>query len=345
VTTRHRDACPLCGNRGRTLHDGLTDRLHETPGHWDLIACQEADCGLVWIDPVPGPNVLARAYETYFTHTAPREPSPLRSLYLKARHHYLCARFSYPARQCPWALRLAGRMMASLPHRRAAFDASVLWLPSQPGGKVLEIGCGNGELLAHLRSLGWTCRGVEPDARSAAIARARGLDIIEGGALTDNLIPPESVDAIVMSHAIEHLNDPGEVLRRCHRILRPGGRIVMLTPNLRSFGHRRFGRNWLHLDPPRHLYLFTGLSLGRLAKAAGFDSIDSFTVLRDANWTLGASKRLREGGHYAVGRLPLRLKAFGLLMTYVECLLMQFDASLGEELVVRARKSAVQGTR
>jgi SAM-dependent methyltransferase len=84
--------------------------------------------------------------------------------------------------------------------------------------------------------------------------------------------PADSFDAVTLSHVIEHLHDPVESLAACLRLLKPGGQIWVATPNVEGLGHRRFGRDWFGLDPPRHLVIFTRRALDRALRSAGFES-------------------------------------------------------------------------
>lgn len=286
---------------------------------------------------MPTAEILAVAYEHYYTHEVKSADSWLRRFYERLRKGYLATRFGYEGHGITIWDKLAGNLLACLPHRRAAFDASVMWLPAQPGGRVLEIGCGNGDLLARLAGLGWQVQGIEPDPKSAAIALARGLPVIVGE-LDDQQFQPDTFDAIIMSHVIEHIGDPVALMRTCRKYLKPDGRLVMLTPNLGSLGHRWFGRNWLHLDPPRHLHLFTPESLALACRQAGFGNTSCTTTLRDANWTLAGSLVLSHGERYRIGELSRLMKIFGLLLLYLEWFWLLFNRRLGEELLVVVRK-------
>lgn len=325
--------CKFCGSASALLHDSLTDRLAGTLGTWRIFRCTNTDCGLAWIDPVPTPEQLSAAYENYYTHCVDEGGSWLRQEYGRLRTGYLAFRFGYAAPDTQSWEKLGGRLLACLPHRRAAFDASVMWLPATCGGKVLEIGCGNGNLLARLAGFGWQVQGIEPDPKAAKIARGRGLPVITGE-LTDQSFESEAFDAIAMSHVIEHVGDPAALLSRCRKLLKPGGRLVMLTPNLNALGHRWFGRDWLHLDPPRHLNLFTPESIAIACQQAGFLSTACESTVRDANWTLGASLALRHKGRYRIGELSSPLRIAGLALLYLEWFGLAFNLWQGEELLV-----------
>lgn len=329
--------CKLCASPAVIVYRALHDRLYDSKGEWSMSRCISPSCGLMWLDPQPSAEQLAAAYQTYYTHSARQENSLMRQLYLRLRHGYLASRFGYSHDNTNIWWKIVGGIAGLLPHRRAAFDASVMWLPAKPGGRLLEIGCGAGENLAHLAQLGWQVEGIEPDPRAASVARSRGLAITEGGLNVDSFLPA-SFDAIVLSHVIEHLNDPLEVTKICHALLKPNGLLVILTPNTDAYGHHRYRENWLHLDPPRHLFLFNKTSIQRLAALAGFTDYWSFTTLRDANWTLAGSRMLRNAGHYRMGNLPFAARLLGMGLLYIEWLSMRFNPDCGEEIVLISRQ-------
>jgi SAM-dependent methyltransferase len=81
---------------------------------------------------------------------------------------------------------------------------------------------------------------------------------------------PATFDAVTMSHFLEHVYDADAPLEESHRILKPGGRLVVVTPNAAAWGHRLFGRAWRGLEPPRHLQIFTPEALRSALERAGF---------------------------------------------------------------------------
>lgn len=135
-----------------------------------------------------------------------------------------------------------------------------------PGARVLDAGAGRGRLVADLRRRGLDAEGIEPSARGAGSAAAAGLPvarrpIAEHGA--------SGLDAVVMWHVAEHLDDPVAALSRAASWLRPGGVLLVGVPNLDSLQAAIAGPAWLHLDVPRHRLHLTPAGLGALLERAG----------------------------------------------------------------------------
>ena len=202
------------------------------------------------------------------------------------------------------------------------------------GGNLLEIGCGSGDSLSFLNAMGWKTTGVEIDPRSALIAEARGLNILKLP-LEKCEFHSSSFDAIVMNHVIEHLHDPLSQLLECLRVLKVGGTMVIVTPNTKSLLYRLFGYSWMHLDPPRHLYLYNSQNLNRLAIDAGFHVKSIHTSIRDANSVYLASKSIKLTGFYSMNKSDSLISlAKGLIVQLIEWFLIRFDKEAGEEIVM-----------
>jgi SAM-dependent methyltransferase len=102
---------------------------------------------------------------------------------------------------------------------------------------------------------------------------------------------------------IEHLRDPAEALAECRRLLRPGGRLALATPNAASRGSRRFGARWRGFEPPRHLQVYEPRSLRTLCERAGFAVTELATPAPAAVPIWLASQRT--SGVLATGRATL----------------------------------------
>ena len=113
-------------------------------------------------------------------------------------------------------------------------------------------------------------RGLELSADGVEFSRTRlNIDVLCEPAETMSL-PDGSVDAVVMIEVIEHLLDPLSVLKAAHRVLRPGGTLLLTTPNFNAISRWGLGVGWSILSPGEHVYYFTASTLSRLLSRAGF---------------------------------------------------------------------------
>ena len=341
IRTEPRPHCYLCRSAGEVLYGNLDDRLFGAGGSWNIRACGNAACGLLWLDPMPVPEDIGKAYAAYYTHDkAPgRTGHPLFRLYTGAREGYLATQYGYFAGGLPGWKKLAGWLLRLHPGRRVVVDFTVMWQKALPQGRLLDVGCGSGWLLESMQSLGWTVEGVDLDPRAVDGARSRGLRVHLGH--VDQLdLPAESFDVVTMSHYIEHVYEPAAVIAACYRLLKPGGRLVIVTPNTRSLGHRLYGKDWRGLEPPRHLHLFNPDALGAAVRRGGFGKFRVWTSLRDAYEMFLGSRSIR--GRCTIGApqsAPVRWWARGAEL--FEWLALKVNRDLGEEIVVIAEKQRV----
>jgi len=146
-----------------------------------------------------------------------------------------------------------------------------------------------------------------------------------------------------MNHVIEHVHDPEAFIAECHRLLKPGGVLVVVTPNACSYGLEHFGPNWRGLEPPRHLQIMTSSALATLANKCGFSRIRAFTNSARAEITgrdslMLASARAHDGNAPATrsGALGISLRALGFYVASNRRL--RRDAKAGEECILWAEK-------
>lgn len=336
VRTRRQTVCISCGSEGPKLYADLSARLYPAPGAWDYRRCPA--CGLLWLDPMPEAADLGRFYQEYLTHGAPdtsqvTNPSWLRRLYRRANLASLDGRFGYRRSRRPAAV------LRTLPYlwawRLPRMDVQVMYLSRREGGRVLDVGCGAGGTMVALRALGWQPEGIDFDPRAVAVARAQDLDV-RLGSLHEQAYPDASFDAVVMSHVIEHVPDPAALLVECRRVLKPGGQLVVLTPNAASFGHRKYRGRWLYLDPPRHLHIFSPRALRQLAAPLWGRRVRVFTTCRGAAWMTIGSRGLRRDLGWTTQRPASSLaKVAAEAWEFWEWLRMRFDPDGGEEIVLR----------
>jgi SAM-dependent methyltransferase len=301
--------CPVCGeDRFTPAYRDLQDRLFDAPGTWHFDRCER--CRSLTLRPRPVVEDLGRVYTPVYSRRKPISPVEPPAT-LKHRFSawftrgFLASSLGYHA-EATSAQRALGRtLMALLPRRRETIGLEALRLPAVPGGRLLDVGCGIGDVLAKMTRLGWRAEGLDTDPDVVAQTRARGLTV-ELGLLEDRAYPDGTFDAVSAKHVLEHVPDPVPFLAECRRVVKPGGRVVIFTPNVASLAHRLFGRHWLGLDAPRHLVLFTPASLRLAAERAGLEveRLETTGRITGFNWRVSWEMAVRGRTAYAKRAFP-----------------------------------------
>ena len=236
-------SCNLCGStRQKQLWTGR-DWAYGFPGDFGMVTCEE--CGLIYLNPRPSPEEIG-AY--------------------------------YPDEYEPYARTRGTRSSLSLLIQRLKLRSRVRTVTRlAAGGRLLDLGCGSGGFLREMQRLPeWQVQGIEVSQETAAFAREQ-LDLdVQAGTLEDAHLPANFFDVVTMWDVLEHLADPLGALREIHRILKPSGLLISSSPNAASLDAKVFGRYWIGLDFPRHLYVFAPSTLFDLLHKAGLQPEESF---------------------------------------------------------------------
>ncbi len=150
-------------------------------------------------------------------------------------------------------------------------------LNNQIPSKALDIGSGDGRLVAELDKAGWHSTGVEISRSRVEVSRKLypGLSFYPGDVfeLKEEL---GKFDLIVLDNVIEHLPNPKEFALKVHELMHENGLFVAITPNMNSGNFRLLGKRWTpELCPHSHIYLFTEQSLNQCLIDAGFEVVES----------------------------------------------------------------------
>jgi len=267
--------CDWCGSREADVLVRGRDRAHGLPGEFAVVRCHE--CGLARTHPRPTPDSLASAYpEAYPEHRSGRPGGrPPRGL----RRWALVNGRGYPlGRPWPAPLRALAQPLAAL---ALAGRRCHVYVPYQGGGRMLDFGCGTGRYVAQMAEAGWQAEGIDTGPEAVRRGREAGLTL-HLGTLPGADLPAESFDAVTMWQALEHVPSPKATLLAARRLLRAGGRLVVVCPRLDSLAARWFGTYWFAWELPRHLWHFTSATLGRHVVGAGFEVLRVRSVRRPA---------------------------------------------------------------
>jgi 2-polyprenyl-3-methyl-5-hydroxy-6-metoxy-1,4-benzoquinol methylase len=148
---------------------------------------------------------------------------------------------------------------------------------SGAGRNFLDIGCATGLLLSHMRKKGWNTKGVEICRESAEYGIKRFDLDISIGTIEEAHLPDSHFDVVHFSHLIEHVPDPKALLIEVKRILKPGGHMVLTTPNVDGFQARVSRDKWRSAIPD-HVYLFAKKTMRALLERV------QFQVIKQVSW-------------------------------------------------------------
>ena len=236
--------CYLCGSRASKEFIQAEDDLGGTPGRFRFVQC--LNCNLAYQNPrVPLDRIGAYYDDTYIAHRKKRNWGVLTPLFERAMH--------------------------KLDEDKTAIVRQ--YVPLAPGTEVLDVGCAVGTFLTHLRTkFGINPAGVDFKDLSAADT-LRDVEF-HCGLFYDADLAAGRFDLVTMWHFLEHDYDPMRSLATAHRVMKPGGTLVIEVPRLDSRTFSWFGDRWPGLQAPQHTVLYDRETLLRAVRRCGFEVID-----------------------------------------------------------------------
>jgi len=220
-------SCPLCDSNERDICYANVDR-------YKLVRCRV--CGLHYLFPRPTEGAMQRAYADadYFEGGA---------------HGYSDVDYAMQER----ALRATfKRLMRNLRKRNLT------------GGDLLEVGCGYGYLLDEARGFFRSRTGTEFSHDAATLASRTADRVYEGG--LEELPAQERFDCVIATQVIEHVHRPLVFLRQLVSHTKPGGKIVLATPDIGGLLRKVMGRRWPSFKIPDHIIYFDTATLSALMR-------------------------------------------------------------------------------
>lgn len=254
--------CFNCGNRSFVKIIGVRDFEYKVPYEGAPVQCTE--CQAIRIHPMPTSKDISQFYDKKYHANGPR---PLLGATLVHGYEFL---------KC----------------------LHVIWKTrSIKPKKILDVGCGNGEILRMFSMLGkFDLWGIDLELQKPPKGVKIILDRFENVHL-----PPHSFDIIVLNNILEHVTEPNVFLDKCKSLLRKGGYIFGETPVANKFGQRFFGRYWFGFHFPRHTVLFSEEGLKGVASRSGLKVTRLWSVIHPGTWAIGTQSFLSDtfGGIFA----------------------------------------------
>ena len=228
--------CAACGGESGTAFNH---------GGYEFHRCRDRTCRHVFVHPVPGEAEIMALYDAAESHIANSNSWTVANDYARD----------------PKVVRRQigeGRIAALWRDAPGSEDRAIA---------ILDIGCSTGMLLRVLKDLGYVhLMGMDLSPTAAAFVReTHGIPCVD--ALDD--VPDAAFDIITCFAILEHVAEPAAFARSLRRKLKPGGRLVALSPNYDSVYRRLAGRSWVWLIPPIHLQYFSPASFAKALRSGG----------------------------------------------------------------------------
>lgn len=262
--TMEASSCCLCENDGdETIGIGEDFEYRTSSDKFTAKQCRA--CGLVYLNPRPVMEEFTRIYPSNY-HA-----------------------FEFSEKEFGFVFNVRRKLEAG---------RLLNWCKNLPErARIIDIGCGDGFHLELLRDFGqknWVLEGVDADTRAASIAEKKGLKVHCG--LLENLdLPADVYDLAFLIQTIEHVADPVKLIKDVRAILRPGGRVVIVTDNTDSLDFKLFKkRHWGGYHFPRHWNLFNQKTIHGLAKKTNMEVESLTTQVSPVNWVYSIRNRLSD---------------------------------------------------
>lgn len=274
--------CPRCKSCQSIIIATGKDYLYGVDGCFSAVECDV--CKLWYLNPKPKTDFIKYVYPSaYSPHAKATNGSALQSTINKVSTKNL---FQKIINALSWRIKY-------IIFNKEKYNTSVLGYPIHQklipcpfyfcggwltgveliphfvkNGSLLDIGCANGDRLSKLRDLGWQrITGIELVESAAELARSRGFEV-KCGRIEDSLneISDYSLDVVIMSMVLEHLENPFEIVQKIARKLKPGGEFLFSTVVRDSIDYKIFKSYWAGFDFPRHMIFFKRQDLQGMLK-------------------------------------------------------------------------------
>lgn len=245
--------CRICGNGYANIPFRACETMFRTGETFEYLECSR--CGCLQICEFP--HDLSRYYPADYYALALRSSRRKRSLRRRMQQR--------AGRGLLNGGSFVDRSLAAL----WGLPSFVEWAREAGVGltaAVLDVGSGTGGLLHKMAEFGFTdLTGIDPHIEDDRVCED-GVRLFKRELGTEK----GSYDLVMFNHTLEHLPNPLEALEQTRRVLRSGGCTLVRVPVKDSFAWEHYGIDWVQLDAPRHLYLFTKASLRETAEHADF---------------------------------------------------------------------------
>lgn len=299
--------CRICeSDNAKLAGTGKDYEYNSSPDTFCAMKC--SSCGLVYLNPRPDVSEFERIYP--------------------ANYHA----FDFSEKEYGFVFKVRARLEAN------RLLSCCNDLPAD--AKILDVGCGDGFHLNLLRKYGkktWTLEGIDFDKRAIEMAEKSGLKVHRGSVESIDL-PQNNYDLAFIIQTIEHVEKPDEVLRGIRRLLKPGGKLLIVTDNTGSLDFKFFKkRYWGGYHFPRHWNLFNRNSIIKLAEKIDFEVANAGTQVSPVNWVYTIHNWLvgKKAPKWLINRFTLKSTVSLAAFTMLDIILQKFRKGALLRIILR----------
>ncbi|PIB37007.1 methyltransferase [Reichenbachiella sp. 5M10] len=253
------ETCPSCNSKEFTNHL-ICDDHSLTKESFAIMKCN--NCNLLFTSPRPNQKSIGRyyAFDDYISHTD-KANNLTNRIYKLVRNYTIKTKY---------------KLLDRLSENKT----------------ILDIGCGTGQLLQHLKEKNWTVTGIEPDPSARAIA----IQHLKENIYQDyQELPNKKYGIISLWHVLEHVHDINGTLQKIRTHLSKKSRLVIALPNCDSYDQRFYKNHWAAYDVPRHLYHFNQQTITELMKYNAFELVETIPMKFDSFYVSLLSEKYKRG--------------------------------------------------
>lgn len=274
--------CPLCKSGHFLNHKEITDY---SVSKQTFIVCKCMQCELLFTNPRPTEDEIGPYYDfpDYFSHED------------KARN------------LTQWIYNQV---------RKYSLSQKIKLIESySETGRILDYGCGTGQLLFEAKINQWRVAGIEPNEKARSQANSKlGNKVV---ANLNDLKKDQYFDVITLFHVLEHIHDLRKTVKTLLKHLKDDGKLIIAVPNHESADAKRYGDFWAGWDVPRHLYHFNRKAMESFRNEFGLHLIDIKPLVFDAYYVSLLSEKYQTKD--------------GLVKTYAKALINGFQSNQAAE--------------
>ena len=244
--------CKICDYNGNFKFFIARDYNAKNPGKFRYYICPK--CGCMQIGKVPG-NLSDYYGDLYYSFSGTKQVNVIQKLVQ-----------TFKIKRDIYEMGLGGFIGMCMHIFVPRPSYGIIYSLIKPESNILDVGCGDGYFLSILEKLGQKklC-GCDRFITEITERSNQSIKIIKG--VIDDC--DGQYDLIMFLHSFEHMENPQETLRSAYKKLNDNGAIVISIPIAGSNAFDKFGKYWVQLDAPRHLFIHTKKSIEMMAEKAG----------------------------------------------------------------------------